>query len=335
MHATCRLFSSRSAILEVERKFRPRNNLESLLRNWTRHENSAPFRSIRYTGEEHMLDTYFDEENKLSAKGIWLRGRAVIRNADYNAYPTIDWVAKVNPCGNELQSRAVEITGLRNIQTLLSQRGINVRLPCLPEQQNGGHTSSNVTLASLHQWLLEHSRGSVQVIAGLRTRRASFLLDDKFSFVIDDTILDPADATKTHHIVGEVELTRPVETGQDASSQSTLEGYMEQMDREIEATMLEYPSIFRTDMKPVGKLTAWFNYQNRYSSSKDLTQRTSVLGHILAASNKSPSSHNRCCDYLDTCWAAAHLAMATRTFSRKPLHASVPISGKNDGDTLA
>ncbi|KAK4982556.1 hypothetical protein LTR66_009210 [Elasticomyces elasticus] len=193
-----------------------------------------------------MLDTYFDEENKLSAKGIWLRGRAVIRNADYNAYPTIDWVAKVNPCGNELQSRAVEITGLRNIQTLLSQRGTN----------NGGHTSSNVTLASLHQWLLEHSRGSVQVIASLRTRRASFLLDDKFSLVIDDTILDPADATKTHHIVGEVELTRPVETGQDASSQSTLEGYMEQTDREIEATMLKYPSVFRTDMKPVGKLTA-------------------------------------------------------------------------------
>ena len=109
---------------------------------------------------------------------------------------------------------------------------------------------------------------------------------------------------------------------------------MEEMDREIEVFMLEHPSIFHPDLRPVGKLTAWFNYQKEHCSSNDLTRQMTVLSRRVAAQNNESTFRFGSYNELDLCWASGHLDMAIRAFMREYPHESIPKSGDADADKL-
>ena len=117
-----------SSTAEVERKFLPTALLKMYLNSGTKPLNSlrfgegeskickdaaAPLNFYRLP-DKRIRDTYFDSDDQLSNKGIWVRSRTsqTIRSEDFplvsTGEPSKDWEAKVRIAGDYADSQFVE-----------------------------------------------------------------------------------------------------------------------------------------------------------------------------------------------------------------------------------
>ncbi|KAL1872422.1 hypothetical protein Daus18300_004393 [Diaporthe australafricana] len=235
-----RLFGSQAfspqpqrSILEVERKFAPTATSISQLEQNT---GKPPFVSVVHKGNTCFEDTYYDTpEDTLSKAGIWIRRREkfecgvrrFIRDKRVDHYGA-SWEAKVRVGGDFINSAFKEITDVKEISAILSTMVAGSELePC-----RGPHG------------------GRVREMARFITDRTAYVVDGKFSVVVD--------VTDFGHTVGEVELERD-------ATEARCEGEdkaraVAAMDRLIDEFMKRYTWAFPAG-KPVGKLTAYFDQQ--------------------------------------------------------------------------
>ncbi|KAK7740473.1 hypothetical protein SLS53_005315 [Cytospora paraplurivora] len=213
-----------SSILEIERKFEPTKASMQQLANNT---GTPPFESLVHQGTAHLEDVYYDTADELlCSAGVWLR-----RRGD-------KWEAKVRVGGDFTNSAFEEITNVNDISKML------------------GKLVPGAALDSHHGPL----GGRVQEVAKLVSERNTFLVDEKFTVVLDETDFG--------HVVGEVELEREVlATGEDDATGAKGESrerakLTADMDREIEDFMKSHAWAFPPG-KPVGKLSAYFALKKR------------------------------------------------------------------------
>lgn len=199
-----------SSILEVERKFAPTPLSIHLLAD---NKGETPFTSITHQGDTEFEDIYYDtKEEHLCNAGIWLR-----RRGD-------QWEAKVRVGGDFTNSAFEEITDVDNISSLLNRHVPGTKLDAIRGPQGG----------------------ELEAVARFVSHRKKFLVDYKFTVILD--------TTNFGHVVGEVELERYVEdVGRDLDKASMIA----EMDREIDDFMKRYVWAFPSG-KPVGKLSAYF-----------------------------------------------------------------------------
>lgn len=90
--------TARRAILEVERKF-------ARLKVYPLHQNagSPPFRQLEHLGNSHFRDIYYDQEDKLSKAGLWVRRRDG------------EWQMKLRQSGDRIRSAMKESNEVEHI----------------------------------------------------------------------------------------------------------------------------------------------------------------------------------------------------------------------------
>lgn len=211
-------------ILEVERKFAPTTLSMQLL---AQNAGEPPFTSILHQGNTKFEDTYYDTaQDDLCHAGVWIRRRDA------------HWEAKVRVGGDYTNSAFEELTDVAHIAKLLG--GL---LPGATLSVGGGLQG-----------------GGVVEVARFASHRRKFLVDGRFTVVLDTTDFG--------HVVGEVELEKNVQTAEVegdegmAAAAAAGVGYdraqvIADMDREIDHFMKSYAWAFPPG-KPVGKLTAYF-----------------------------------------------------------------------------
>jgi thiamine-triphosphatase len=245
--ATMRPTNPLRTILEVERKFAPTPASISHLRHNTGHPR---FTKFQYRGSQHLEDIYYDKRDILSNHGIWVRRRwckelpptISTTKACRNTYATgmktcamtnaakltagstssSKWQAKIRKGGDRTNSAFVEVEGYETVLTTIRNQIFELRyLGTIPE---------------------------LGVLAHIVSDREMWIVDNKFTVVIDSTNFD--------HIVGEVELEVNLNSKDSVEEAQTLK----KMDAGIEAFMEEYAWAFPTEDKVVGKLTVYFEW---------------------------------------------------------------------------
>lgn len=218
---TSRQRAAAVAVLEVERKFAPTALSARLLA--TNGSAEAPFGSLAPLGRTEFEDVYYDTPaGDLSRAGVWLRRRGG------------RWEAKVRVGGDYTHSAFEEVADVARISALLGRTVPGAGL----DAAGGGPRG-----------------GGLREVARLVSYRSKFLVDGKFTVVID--------ATDFGHVVGEVELERKVggsraEDGSlDADEAYDRSEAVAEMDKEIDGFMKRYLWAFPPG-KPVGKLSAYF-----------------------------------------------------------------------------
>ncbi|KAL9576222.1 MAG: hypothetical protein Q9212_007282 [Teloschistes hypoglaucus] len=186
-------------LLEVERKFH--FNMWNIMRQLPPY--AQMFKSIKQMKPQQFTDTYFDHRDVLSSNGIWVRRR-------HGTSPATDVVeAKVRVNGNYHRSTFEEITDGALIHELIR--------PHFPNVKRGVNDFG------------------LDILAQFITNRRSFLANDKFTVVLDETDFG--------HAVGEVELM--------AEDEAEAHG-------QIDRFMQEYWRFFGKGVtKPAGKLSAY------------------------------------------------------------------------------
>lgn len=196
-------------LLEVERKFRCDLNTITLLQR----SHSRVFKSLKHLGSQRFTDTYLDHRDILSSNGIWVRRRQ--RDA-LDGRDVME--AKVRINGDYSRSTFDEITDRQGIYEVIR--------PHVPHLEP---SASNLGL---------------DILAHFTTVRWSFLANDKFTIVLDESDFG--------HSIGEVELMAEDE----AEAHLQIDGFMR-----------KYSSFFGRGKgdgeKPEGKLSA---YLRRYGA---------------------------------------------------------------------
>ncbi len=194
-------------LLEVEQKFYWTGaNFIWLQRNLGR----PPFKSMANTKGETFQDTYYDSRQRLSSSGLWVRKREYPGSVSLGMpYGTVKWEAKqMKHGGSRLRSTFEETKDPNKILNMV-------------------HKIVPGYLGSCNNFGLDE-------LCRFKTSRYSFLADNKFTVVLDNTDFG--------HQVGEVELL-----AEDA----------DKAHRDIDAFLMKYAWFFDTT-KPKGKLTAYF-----------------------------------------------------------------------------
>ncbi|KAI4098735.1 MAG: hypothetical protein L6R37_006324 [Teloschistes peruensis] len=190
-------------LLEVERKFYfDRNGIPS-----GPHHYAQVFKSTKQIRTQRFTDTYFDDRDVLSSNGIWVRRRQDCSGTDVME-------AKVRVEGDYTRSTSDEITDGESICNLIRRH-----FPNFPHLKRGANDVG------------------LDILAHFTTTRRSFLANNKFTVVLDETDFG--------HSVGEVELMAEDE----AEAHGQIDGFMQ-----------EYSSFFncgRDGKKPEGKLAAY------------------------------------------------------------------------------
>lgn len=190
------------------------------VKDLTSHAGNPPFRTLQHLRPRKFTDVYYDKSNILSTNGIWIRRRDGL------------WQAKVRQGGDFSNSKFEEITDpleiARYVRALAGGEGNQVDCFGLKE------------------------------LATLTTFRQSWLADDEFRIVLDQTDFG--------HTVGEVELQRSIQFEPCAHSTITQlkEAEMKEMDNKIIQFMDRYSWAFCNEI-PKGKLTAFFEQAGRTS----------------------------------------------------------------------
>ena len=199
-------------LLEIERKFswNPAS-LKILISN----RGQPPFSSPTTIHSKLFRDTYYDREDRLSGRGLWVRKRLLYDSRKgFGGYKTGTWEAKQSMPGSSfVRSTYDETQNPSRIWQMIKQH-----IPTCPGPDE-------------HFGLEEMCR--------FETHRRSFVVDEKFTVVLDETDFG--------HAVGEVEL------------------FAEDADRahvEIDAFLARYTWFFDCS-KPKGKLTAYFEKYTR------------------------------------------------------------------------
>lgn len=202
-------------VLEVERKF-----CGLAVPHLTRTTGKPPFRSLRYLGEHSFTDVYFDRDDRLSSRGLWIRKRQL-----EGKEPA--WEAKIRKGGTFNNSAFEEITDTAAIARCVSS--------IIDQGQPG---SKNFGL---------------EAVARLGTRRKSWLADDKFKVVLDSMDF----GHEVGEVEMEHRLMRPPDQKSASDAERWKRDISEDMDRQIQAFMKRYHWAFRPGV-PQGKLTAFF-----------------------------------------------------------------------------
>ena len=222
--------SSRSCVLEVERKFR-----RLAVPQLTQHGGRPPFNSLLALPTQTVRDTYYDDDHGLlSSAGVWVRRR------------NGSWEAKVKKWGTYNNSRFEELSEVGEIAACV-ERVADLRRPVQEgkEKMNDG----DCLISSL----------GLVVIADLVTTRETWIADGEFH-IVRDRMVDFG------HEVGEVELQRTLEgnsksegpgSAAAAPSEEEKRAEMQRMDESITEFMRRYSWAFAKG-PPVGKLTAYF-----------------------------------------------------------------------------
>ncbi|RDL34382.1 Uncharacterized protein BP5553_07510 [Venustampulla echinocandica] len=189
-------------LYEVEQKFAFNATLLALFRA---NRGTPPFHRLQRLGTKKFEDVYFDSANKLSKNGLWVRKR------------NNTWEAKSGRSGNFLRTTFHETTDVSEIKTLVNKQ-VSSR-SCGPDDNFG-----------------------LDILCRYCTTRESFVVDEKFAVVLDETDFG--------HSVGEVELTARDEKSAHA---------------DIDAFMEKYSWFFLQGGKPTGKITAYFQRFGRAS----------------------------------------------------------------------
>lgn len=212
------------ATLEVERKFAPTPiSIQQLATN----AGTPPFASLIRQGTTNLEDAYYDTADEALCKaGVWLR-----RRGD-------KWEAKIRVGGDFTNSAFEEVTNVKDISAMLARLVPGAAL-------------------DPHDGLMG---GRIEEVAMLVSERNKFLVDEKFTVVLDKTDFG--------HVVGEVELERAVSAAgekDDAGDQSEHRKRAQmiaEMDQEIDEFMKQYVWAFPPG-RPVGKLSAYFALKQR------------------------------------------------------------------------
>ena len=216
--------SKTPTILEVERKFAPTTaSMQQLASN----AGYPPFQSVIHHGTTSFEDAYYDTADEaLCDAGVWLRRRGE------------RWEAKIRVGGDFTNSAFEEVTSVEDISAMLAKL-----VPGAALDLRDGPTG-----------------GRVREVAMLVTERKKFLVDGKFTVVLDETDFG--------HVVGEVEMERQIYIpGQGDVDRSQEEDQQRaqmiaEMDHEIDDFMKRYKWAFPPG-KPVGKLSAYFALKQR------------------------------------------------------------------------
>lgn len=219
--------STSPSILEIERKFAPtKTSMQQIASN----SGTPPFKSLIHHGTTNLEDLYYDTANEVLCRaGVWLR-----RRGDR-------WEAKVRVGGDFTNSAFEEITNVKDISAMLGKL-----VPGATLDPHDGPTG-----------------GQVLEVAKLVSERNKFLVDGKYTVVLD--------VTDFGHVVGEVELERRIAvTGEVEGDTTKTKGedqvkraqIIVEMDREIDDFMKSYVWAFPPG-KPVGKLSAYFALKQR------------------------------------------------------------------------
>lgn len=225
----------RLSVLEVERKFAPTS---TSIRQLDQNAGEPPFDSVLRMGVTCFKDTYYDTpDDSLSNAGVWLRRRKRFEcgslqftpNAGEPASPHgVSWEAKVRLGGDFINSAFGEITDLQEIQAMLSN--------LVPDAKIDGQYGPR--------------GGQMRELARFVTNRTGYLVDGKFTVIID--------VTDFGHTIGEVELERDASEASCEGPGRTLA--IATMGEEVGDFMGRFAWAFPPG-KPVGKLTAYFDYR--------------------------------------------------------------------------
>lgn len=259
--------------IEVERKFQPTSQLKLRLRlegkveqcnhGLPKVENvpggeTYPQSVLRFLRlpDKLIRDTYYDLNDQLASKGIWIRSRnCAVPNSD--ALPVISrrysakLEAKVRLEGDYANSQFHEIEGESNIRLLLGKHLPGVKMEDL------------------------------SIMAGLETHRKSWIVHQLGEstlkqeveetsrtdevFIVLDGVTEPHACRNVtlpfKHQVGEVEMTREVVGGTDEQDHESMRRKeAERMDLLIEEFMIRHSDLFPRSPKPKGKLSAYFEW---------------------------------------------------------------------------
>ena len=246
--------------VEVERKFLPTAYLSACLAGTAGHYDNSANRGTsggvsNVLGfyrllDQFIRDTYYDQQDLLSKKGIWIRRHTshdmpMVEGLTHGA----DWEAKVRIGGDYTDSKFLELQGESNIRSLVKQH--------LPNQTVEG----------------------LSILADLMTQRQSWTVHEPFVeqsadrcddeadhyLIVVDEVTTPGgehDRLEFRHRVGEVELTRVVEGGADvATHMTTKQQAAAEIDIAVKGFMMRYKNLFPTSPRPQGKLSAYFDWK--------------------------------------------------------------------------
>lgn len=229
----------KSRKIEVERKFVPTTdffpNLRTLL---GRHNSSTPVdvpKAIIQAHELQIWDTYYEWDDKLWKKGIWIRFRTCIPSQDPKLQSS-DWNAKLRLGGDFTKSRMVEVHGQLAVEDVLDEHAPGPALSDL--------TAYAKFVTTRQAW---------NIPAPFLGRRSN---DDwRMQIVLDKTdgVLE-AGAQHFHHEVGEIELIQDIFTDIEKTS---LDLAAERMDSHLHLFVSDHGCLFDSKKDAMGKLEAF------------------------------------------------------------------------------
>lgn len=281
--------------VEVERKFNPGPQFRDAFppfhmamsrRREFRHQplvgrHEGPSFTVSCQPWRIIRDTYYDTvDGHLAKLGLWVRRRQNDVPSEFVTHrlnpnqdgpdcgqspapathidpdPEREWNAKLRLAGHFNDSQFAEIYGERDV----SKEVLRI-------------TDNTLKLEDLH------------VVADLQTRRSNWEIKQlpggtapsaRMTVVLDTVSEAPASPNSTpgtprfSHTIGEVELFGSVKTEDKDSAEH--DAYRKEISaqwmEELEGFMEAYPTVFSTNPKPLGKLSAYYGWKSRISSSE-------------------------------------------------------------------
>lgn len=229
----------KSRQIEVERKFVPTTdffpNLRILL---DRQNSSTPVdvpKAIVQAHELQIRDTYYEWDDKLWKRGIWIRFRTCTPSQDPKLQSS-DWNAKLRLGGDFTKSRMVEVHGQLAVENLLDEHAPGATLLDL--------TAYAKFVTTRQPWNIP----------------ASFSGHRSYDDWIMQIVLDKTDGVLEagtqhfHHEVGEIELIQDLSTDIEKTS---LDLEAERMDSHLQLFIQDHSGLFDSEKDAMGKLEAF------------------------------------------------------------------------------
>ena len=229
--------------LEVERKFVPAADFNKQVGNLVDFSNCKTSNAM-WRAEKVLVirDVYFDVQDQLSSKGIWIRHRTT-STTDGISSASSCWDAKIRLGGDFIESEFEEIHGEHQIRELLS-----VHLP-------------GIKLESLN------------VLADLKSMRSGWTIrpantagtndNERLSVILDTVVpagsqnLERSCPTQFSHRIGEVEISKSIaRTPRTTAHEGSKASERCHMRARIHKFMDQHSALF-SDAKPIGKLSAY------------------------------------------------------------------------------
>lgn len=204
--------------------------------------------------ELRIRDTYYEWDDELWRKGIWVRFRTHIPPQD-SKLKLGDWNAKLRLEGDFTNSRMVEVHGESAVEDLLQRHA-------------PGATLSNLTAYA--KFVTDRRAWDIpvpfQTYEGYGDWRMQMVLD--VTTTEDDDLLE-AGALRFHHEVGEIELTKDIRSD---NARASLDLEAKRTDSHLQSFVGKHVSLFDSGQLAVGKLEAYIRWKAA-QATKRLAER--------------------------------------------------------------